>query len=165
LVGALGGQRLDLLVNNASSVGPTPLPHVTSMTDGDLRQLFETNAIAPFAMIRETLPLLKAGGGTVVNISSDAAENAYPGWGGYGSSKAALDHGSLVIGVEQPDIRVYAFDPGDMRTEMHQAAFPGEDISDRPSPATVVPRLMQLLTIRPPSGRYTADEFTEGAVR
>lgn len=163
LVAALDGHKLDLLVNNASSLGPTPLPHLTSVTDAEMRELFETNTIAPLALIRELMPLLE-GAGAVVNISSDAAVNTYPGWGAYGSSKAALDHASLAIGAEHPDVLVYAFDPGDMRTEMHQAAFPGEDISDRPDPVTVVPRLMHLLTARPPSGRYTSDQFGEIAV-
>lgn len=163
LVEALDGHRLDLLVNNASSLGPTPLPHLTAVDDAELRSLYETNTIAPLALIRETLHLLD--GGVVVNVSSDAAVNAYPGWGAYGSSKAALDHASLVVGVEHPNVAVYAFDPGDMRTEMHQAAFPGEDISDRPEATTVVPRLMHLLKSRPPSGRYTSDQFAESAVR
>lgn len=162
LVEALGGHKLDLLVNNASSLGPTPLPHLKDVPDDDLRSLFETNTIAPLALIRESLHLLE--GGVVVNVSSDAATNAYPGWGAYGSSKAALDQVSLVVGAENPDVAVYAFDPGDMRTDMHQAAFPGEDIADRPEPITVVPRLMQLLRSRPPSGRYTADQFASSVV-
>ena len=95
----------------------------------------------------------------MLNVSSDAAVAAYDGWGGYGSSKAALDQLSAVLGVEEPDLRVYAVDPGDMRTEMHQAAFPGEDISDRPEPETVVPALLALIEGRPPSGRYLASEI------
>lgn len=165
LVAALEGKHLDLLVNNASSLGPTPLPQLTTVTDVAMRNLIETNTIAPLALIRATLPLLQSAGGAVVNISSDAAANTYPGWGAYGSTKAALDHASLTIGAEHPDLVVYAFDPGDMRTGMHQAAFPGEDISDRPDPVTVVPRLMQLLTSRPSSGRYTADQFARATVR
>ena len=165
LVDALDDQRLDLLVNNASSLGPTPLPRLTSVTGNEIRTLFETNMFAPLALIQETLPRLVAARGAVVNISSDAAVNAYTGWGAYGSSKAALDHASLTLGAEHPDLAIYAFDPGDMRTEMHQAAFPNEDISDRPDPATVVPRLMRLLGTRPPSGRYTSDQFEELTVR
>ena len=99
----------------------------------------------------------------MLNVSSDAAVAAYEGWGGYGSSKAALDQFSAVLGVEEPDLRVYAVDPGDMRTEMHQAAFPGEDISDRPEPETVVPALLTLIDTRPPSGRYVAAEIAVGA--
>lgn len=162
LVEALDGHALDLLVNNASALGPTPLPHLTDVDEDELRSLFETNTIAPLALIRETLHLLE--GGVVVNVSSDAAANAYPGWGAYGSSKAALDLASLVVGAEHPDVTVYAFDPGDMRTEMHQAAFPGEDISDRPEAVTVVPRLMHLIRSRPPSGRYRVDQLTESLV-
>lgn len=165
LVAALDGQPLDLLVNNASSLGPTPLPPLTSVSESALSDVLATNAIAPIALIGETLSLLEAANGLVVNVSSDASVNAFEGWGAYGASKAALDHASLVIGAETPGIRVYAFDPGDMRTAMHQAAFPDEDISDRPDPESVVPRLMQLLESRPPSGRYTSDQFARSALR
>lgn len=165
LVAALDGQPLDLLVNNASSLGPTPLPPLTTVSESALNDVLATNAIAPIALISETLSLLEAANGVVVNVTSDASVNAYEGWGAYGASKAALDHASLVIGAETPGIRVYAFDPGDMRTEMHQAAFPAEDISDRPEPETVVPTLMHLLESRPPSGRYTSDQFAQSALR
>src|SRR5680860_218204 len=113
---------------------------------------------APLALTRLLLPQL-AGAGTVVNISSDAAVNAYEGWGGYGSSKAALDQLTAILAAENPALKVYSFDPGDMRTQMHQEAFPGEDISDRPEPATVVPSLLRLLSSRPPSGRYRAADL------
>ncbi|MFD1051415.1 SDR family NAD(P)-dependent oxidoreductase, partial [Kibdelosporangium lantanae] len=116
-------------------------------------EVYEANVVAPLALIQLALP--KLAGGIVVNVSSDAAVEAYEGWGGYGSSKAALDRVSAVLAVEHPDLHVYAFDPGDMRTDMHQAAFPGEDISDRPDPETVVPSLLKLIDERPPSGRYT----------
>ena len=144
---------LDLLVNNASDLGPAPLPLLASYPLDGLRHVYETDVVAPLALTQLLLPRLRAATGTVVNISSDAAVEAYPGWGGYGSAKAALDQISAVLAAEEPDLRVYAVDPGDMRTEMHQAAFPGEDISDRPLPESVVPALLTLLTQRPASGR------------
>jgi NAD(P)-dependent dehydrogenase (short-subunit alcohol dehydrogenase family) len=150
----LGG--LDLLVNNASHLGPSPQPRLGDYPTAELARVYEVDLLAPHALLREALPVLRRSGGTVVNISSDAAVEAYEGWGGYGSAKAALDHLSAVLAAEEPGIRVYAVDPGDMRTAMHQAAFPGEDISDRPEPETVVPAIRALLTRRPPSGRYRA---------
>ncbi|WP_067826795.1 SDR family NAD(P)-dependent oxidoreductase [Nocardia inohanensis] len=154
----IGGGRLDLVVNNAGGLGPSPLPALENYPLDELRAVFDTNVIAPLAILQITLPALRGTGGTVVNLSSDAALGAYEGWGGYGSSKAALDQLTNVLAAEQPDLRIYSFDPGDMRTEMHQAAFPGEDISDRPEPETVVPALLHLLETRPPSGRYLATE-------
>src|SRR6202035_4226341 len=127
----------------------------------DLRTVYETNVIAPLALVQEVLPLLRARAGTIVDVSSDAAVEPYHGWGGYGSSKAALDQLSAVLAVEEPTVSVYAFDPGDMRTEMHQAAFPGEDISDRADPDSVVPALLRLLDTRPASGRYRAADLAE----
>jgi NAD(P)-dependent dehydrogenase (short-subunit alcohol dehydrogenase family) len=161
-VEALG--RLDLLVNNASELGPSPLPPVAEHPLTAWRSVYETNVIAPLVLIQLTLPLLRAAGGTVLDISSDAAVEAYAGWGGYGSSKAALDHLSAVLAVEEPALRVYAVDPGDMRTRMHQLAFPGEDISDRPEPETVVPALLRLLDVRPASGRYRASDWAVSEV-
>lgn len=149
---------LDLVVNNASRLGPSPLPRLTDHPLDELERVFRTNVLAPLAILRFALPLLRAGG-TVVDISSDAAVEPYEGWGGYGSSKAALDQLTAVLAVENPDIAIYAFDPGDMRTEMHQAAFPSEDISDRPEPATVVPALLRLIEQRPAGVRHTAAEF------
>jgi NAD(P)-dependent dehydrogenase (short-subunit alcohol dehydrogenase family) len=151
--------RLDLLVNNASDLGPSPLPSLADYPVDALRQVYETDVVAPLVLTQLLLPYLRAAGGTVLNISSDAAVEPYPGWGGYGSAKAALDQLSRVLGAEEPDVRVYAVDPGDMRTDMHQAAFPGEDISDRPEPEVVVPALLRLLDERPPSGRYRAAEW------
>jgi NAD(P)-dependent dehydrogenase (short-subunit alcohol dehydrogenase family) len=151
--------RLDLLVNNASDLGPSPLPALGRYPLDAFRSVYETDVVAPLALTQTLLPELRASGGTVVNISSDAAVEAYPGWGGYGSAKAALDQLSAVLAAEEPDLRVYAVDPGDMRTDMHQAAFPGEDISDRPEPETVVPALLRLLDERPPSGRYRAADW------
>jgi NAD(P)-dependent dehydrogenase (short-subunit alcohol dehydrogenase family) len=153
------GERLDLLVNNASELGPSPLPPLARYPLDALRAVYETNVVAPLALTQLLLPHVRAAGGVVLNISSDAAVEAYPGWGGYGSAKAALDHLSAVLAAEEPDIRCYAVDPGDLRTDMHQAAFPGEDISDRPLPDTIVPAFMRLLEVRPPSGRYRASEL------
>ena len=156
-VDALG--RLDLLVNNASDLGPSPLPHLADYPLDALRSVYETNVIAPLALLQLLLPQLRATSGAVLDISSDAAVEAYEGWGGYGSSKAALDHVSAVLAVEEPAIRVYAVDPGDMRTAMHQAAFPGEDICDRPEPESVVPALLRLIAERPAGGRRRAADL------
>jgi NAD(P)-dependent dehydrogenase (short-subunit alcohol dehydrogenase family) len=150
---------LDLLVNNASELGPSPLPELARYPLDALRAVYETNVVAPLALTQLLLSALRAAGGTVVNISSDAAAEPYPGWGGYGPSKAALDHASAVLAVEEPELRVFAFDPGDMRTAMHQRAFPGEDISDRPPASSVVPAVLRLFDERPPSGRYRAAEL------
>jgi NAD(P)-dependent dehydrogenase (short-subunit alcohol dehydrogenase family) len=154
---ALGS--LDLLVNNASTLGVSPLPTLEGYPLAELRRVYEVNTVAPLALVQAALPRLRQQSGTLVSVSSDAAVEAYPGWGGYGSSKAALDHLHRVLAVEEPGLRIYQFDPGDMRTEMHQAAFPGEDISDRPEPATVVPSLRRLLDSGLPSGRYRAEEL------
>ncbi len=156
-VEALG--RLDLLVQNASSLGPTPLPPLAAVTASDLEPMWQINVAAPLALTSTLLPLLKASGGALLAISSDAAAEHYPGWGLYGASKAALDHLTLTFAAENPEISAYAVDPGDMRTEMHQAAFAGEDISDRPLPETVVPHLLGLLAARLPSGRYRAPDL------
>ena len=158
------GRRLDLLVHNASTLGPSPLPPLTEHPLEVLRHVYEVDVVAPLALTRSALPALRrAATPTVVTLSSDAGVEAYPGWGGYGSAKAALDHLAAVLAVEHPELAVYAFDPGDMRTAMHQAAFPGEDISDRPEPATVVPALLRLLDRRPDSGRYRAADLLAGA--
>jgi NAD(P)-dependent dehydrogenase (short-subunit alcohol dehydrogenase family) len=153
----LGG--VDLLVNNASTLGASPLPTVRDLDDNTLLHTLVTNVVAPHALTRLLLPQLLAHHGTVLNISSDAAVEGYPGWAGYGCSKAALDQLSRVLAAEEPELRVYAVDPGDMRTQMHQDAYPGEDISDRPEPTTVVPRLLGLLASDLPSGRYRASDL------
>jgi NAD(P)-dependent dehydrogenase (short-subunit alcohol dehydrogenase family) len=153
----LGG--IDLLCNNASELGPSPLPVLASYPEDTLARVYATNVLAPLALIRLALPSLRRRGGAIVNVSSDAAVEAYAAWGGYGSSKAALDHASRVLALEEPDVRTYAFDPGDMRTDMQQRAFPGEDISDRAPPETVVPALLRLLDERRSSGRYGAAEL------
>jgi NAD(P)-dependent dehydrogenase (short-subunit alcohol dehydrogenase family) len=153
----LGGA--DLLVNNASTLGASPLPAVEDLDQAVLTKIYATNVVAPVSLIRALMGQLVEHRGTVVNITSDAAVEASETWGGYGSSKAALDHLSAVLAAERPRLRVYAFDPGDMRTQMHQDAFPGEDISDRAEPATVVPALLRLLQERRPSGRYRASDL------
>ena len=154
----LGG-RLDVLVNNASTLGPTPLQPLADLGAEALHDIWLTNAAAPLALTQALLPALRAAGGVLLNVSSDAAVEHYETWGGYAASKAALDHLTLTLGAENPWLAAYAVDPGDMRTAMHQAAFPGEDISDRPLPETVVPHLLALLRLRPPSGRYRAAAF------
>jgi NAD(P)-dependent dehydrogenase (short-subunit alcohol dehydrogenase family) len=153
--------RLDLLVHNAGELGPSPLPELARYPVTALRAVLEATVLAPLALTQLALPLLeRVAAPTIVTLSSDAAVEAYPGWGGYGAAKAALDHLAAVFAVELPaPTRMYAFDPGDMRTSMHQLAFPGEDISDRPEPAVVVPALLRLLDQRPPSGRYRAAEL------
>jgi NAD(P)-dependent dehydrogenase (short-subunit alcohol dehydrogenase family) len=158
--------RLDVLVNNASYLGPSPQPRLSDYAPGELMRVLETNVFAPLQLMQLADPLLAESTGTIVNVSSDAAVEAYAGWGGYGSSKAALDQITAVFAAERPSLSVYAFDPGDMRTEMHQQAFPGEDISDRPEPETVVPALLRLLDQRPVSGRYRAPDLAlVGAAR
>src|SRR3954451_1329127 len=160
------GPRLDLLVNNASDLGPSPLPRLGALPLEDLQRVLAVNTVAPLALFQAVLPALRAASGRVLNISSDAAVEAYAGWGGYGASKAALDQLSAVLAVEHPELRVHAVDPGDMATDMHQAAFPGEDISDRPAPETVVPAFLALIDGDMPSGRYRATELlVSGAAR
>ncbi|WP_084100438.1 SDR family NAD(P)-dependent oxidoreductase [Nocardioides luteus] len=148
--------RLDLLVHNASELGPM-LP-LAEVPESLFSQVLETNLLAPLTLTQRLLPYLIASRGTLVGISSDAAVEHYPTWGTYAASKAALDHLVLTLG-EENGIRAYAVDPGDMRTAMHQAAFPGEDISDRPLPESVVPHLLALLTSTQPSGRYRATDL------
>ena len=155
---AAAGQ-LDLLVNNASTLGAAPLPALADYPLGELRTAFETNVLAPVALVQLFLPALRERGGAVLNITSDAAVEPYSGWGGYGAAKAALEQASNVLAAEEPAIRVWWVDPGDLRTDMHQAAFPGQDISDRPLPSAVVPALVRLAEERLPSGRYAAAEL------
>jgi NAD(P)-dependent dehydrogenase (short-subunit alcohol dehydrogenase family) len=161
------GPRLDLLVNNASDLGPSPLPPLAELDPAELSRVLGVNTVAPLALVQAVLPALRAAGGRVLDISSDAAVEAYAGWGGYGASKAALDQLTAVLAVEHPELRIYAVDPGDMATDMHQAAFPGEDISDRPAPETVVPALLALADGDLPSGRYRAADLATpvGAAR
>jgi NAD(P)-dependent dehydrogenase (short-subunit alcohol dehydrogenase family) len=152
------GPRLDLLVNNASDLGPSPLPRLVELPPEEFTRVLAVNTVAPLAMLQAVLPALGAGA-LVVDISSDAAVEAYEGWGGYGASKAALDHLTAVLAAEHPDLRIYAVDPGDMATDMQQAACPGEDIRDRPAPETVIPGLLALIDGGLPSGRYRAAEL------
>jgi len=159
----LGG--LDLLINNAGTLGTSPLPTLGDYPLDDLRVAFEVNVVAPLGLTQDALPLLLASPRPrLLNITSDAAVEAYEGWGGYGAGKAALDHLSAVFAVEYPSVSVWAVDPGDLRTAMHQAAFPGEDISDRPEPATVVPAFLTLIRSDRPSGRYRASELVGAGV-
>ncbi len=156
---------LELLVNNASTLGPSPLPRLADFPLDAIGEVFRTNAGAPLALMQLALPLLRRGASpAIVNITSDAAHGAYEGWGLYGASKAALEQLSNVLAAEEPDVRVWSFDPGDMRTQMHQDAFPGEDISDRPTPSEVaVPSFARLLRDRPASGLVRAAALTEVA--
>jgi NAD(P)-dependent dehydrogenase (short-subunit alcohol dehydrogenase family) len=151
---SLGG--LDLLVNNASVLGPSPQPVLAHYPIDVLADVYRVNVLAPLALVQRALPLLRASSGIVVDVTSDAAVEGYEGWGGYGSSKAALEQLNNVLAAEEPELSIYRFDPGDMRTQMHQEAFPAEDISDRPEPETVVPAFRHLIDTRPQSGRYRA---------
>jgi NAD(P)-dependent dehydrogenase (short-subunit alcohol dehydrogenase family) len=161
---AAAGDRIDLLVNNASALGPSPLPPLAEYPLDALEHVFRVNALAPLALVQLARPLMPAGA-RILNVTSDAAVEAYEGWGGYGSSKAALEQLTRVLAAEQPELRVYAVDPGDMRTRMHQDAFPGEDISDRPPPEESVPGLLALIEGELPSGRYAAGELAAATAR
>jgi NAD(P)-dependent dehydrogenase (short-subunit alcohol dehydrogenase family) len=154
----LGG--VDALVNNASLLGPSPQPVLLEYPLDVLEQVYRANVFAPLAVTQLLSPYLKPGA-VVINLSSDAGVEPYPGWGGYGSSKAALEHLSAILAAENPQWRVYWVDPGDMRTQMQQEAFPGEDISDRPLPETSVPGLLTLLSGVLPSGRYQARQLVQ----
>lgn len=145
---------LELLVNNAGILGPSPQPPLDAYPVEVFEDVHRVNVTAPLALIQSALPTLSANDGAIVNITSDAGVEPYEGWGGYGSAKAALEQLSAILAVERPDVRTWWVDPGDLRTQMHQEAFPGEDISDRPEPATVAPGLARLIAARPPSGRH-----------
>ena len=151
--------EIDLLVNNAGTLGAAPLPALADYPLEELRAAFEANVIAPIALTQLFLPVLRERGGAVLNVTSDAAVEPYAGWGGYGAAKAAIEQASNVLAAEESAVRVWWVDPGDLRTDMHQAAFPDEDISDRPLPESVVPALVRLVTERLPSGRYRAAEL------
>lgn len=152
--------RLDLLVNNASTLGASPQPQLVDYPIEAIHQIFHTNVIAPLSLIQKVKNWLHPSA-KVINISSDAAVAAYPGWGGYGSSKAALDHLSAILAQEQPEWNIYWVDPGDMRTQMHQEAFPGEDISDRPLPESTIPAFLHLIENEHPSGRYIVPQLLQ----
>jgi NAD(P)-dependent dehydrogenase (short-subunit alcohol dehydrogenase family) len=151
--------RLDLLVANAGTLGPSPLPALADVTEAVLVDAYRTNAIAPILLFQAVAAHLATAGGAVIAITSDAAAGPWPGWGVYGSSKAALEQLAGVGGAAHPEIAVWVVDPGDLRTDMHAAAFPGEDISDRPDPSTVVPAILSLLARRPPDGRHRAADL------
>jgi NAD(P)-dependent dehydrogenase (short-subunit alcohol dehydrogenase family) len=155
---AAAGPRIDALVNNASLLGPVPQPTLADYPLEALEAVYRVNVLAPARLFQLALPVL-APGARILNVTSDAAVESYAGWGGYGSSKAALDQLSAIAAAEHPDLRIYAVDPGDMRTRMHQDAFPGEDISDRPPPEASVPGLLALLEGDLPSGRYHARDL------
>jgi NAD(P)-dependent dehydrogenase (short-subunit alcohol dehydrogenase family) len=154
LIAAAGGS-IDLLVNNASVLGPSPQPALADYPLDTLEHVYRVNVLAPLALVQLALPQLPAGA-RIVKVSSDAAVEAYEGWGGYGSAKAALDHLTAILAVERPEVRFYAVDPGDMNTRLQQEAFPGEDVSDRPAPEESVPGLLALIEGDLPSGRYQA---------
>ncbi len=156
------GEQIDLLVNNASVLGPSPQPALADYPLDELRRVYEVNVVAPLALVQQALPRLCAGA-AILDITSDAAVEPYEGWGGYGSSKAALDQLTAILGAEHPELRVYAVDPGDMRTQLQQEAFPGEDISDRPDPEDSVRGLLALIEGSLPSGRYRASELAAAA--
>jgi NAD(P)-dependent dehydrogenase (short-subunit alcohol dehydrogenase family) len=149
------GDRLDLLVNNASLLGPSPQPPLADYPLDALERVYAVNVIAPLALAQLALPLMDEGA-MVLNVTSDAAVEAYEGWGGYGSSKAALEQLTRVLAVEHPQLRIHAVDPGDMNTQMQQEAFPGEDVSDRPPPEDSVPGLLALIEGDQASGRWQA---------
>ena len=155
---ATAGEPIDLLVNNASVLGPSPQPALADYPLEELRRVYEINVVAPLALVQLALPHL-AQGARIVNVTSDAAVEAYETWGGYGSSKAALAQLTAVLAVEHPNLRAYAVDPGDMNTQLHQEAFPGEDISDRPPPEESVPGLLALVEGGLPSGLYRAHDL------
>jgi len=159
MVTDLGG--IDVLVHNASRLGPSPQPALDAYPLDALRDVYAVNVFAPLRLTQLLLPHLRPGG-RIVFVTSDASVETYEGWGGYGSSKAALDQIAAVLGVEHPELSVYAVDPGDMNTRMHQEAFPGEDISDRPPPEASIPGLREILTGRLPSGRYRARSLPVG---
>jgi NAD(P)-dependent dehydrogenase (short-subunit alcohol dehydrogenase family) len=155
---------VELVVNNASTLGASPLPALDAIDADTFLRVLDVNVVAPIALVHDLAPVLDERA-TVVNVTSDAAVGVYEGWGGYGASKAALEHASAILAVERPDLRVLVVDPGDMRTEMHQDAFPGEDISDRPEPDEVVPALVALVEGDAPSGRYEARALVAAGTR
>lgn len=154
---AAAGDTIDLVVNNAGTLGPSPLPSLADVPLDDLARVLAVNVVAQLGVIQAALSRL-APGATIVDVTSDAAVEPYEGWGAYGVSKAAFEHLGAVLGRERPDLRVLTVDPGDMRTQMHQDAFPGEDISDRPNPEASVPGILALIGGDEPSGRYRARE-------
>ena len=162
LAARVHGRRLDAVVLNAGTLGPSPLPPVSQLDTTAFADVLQTNVVAQLAVLQTVLEHLRPGG-AVLAITSDAATTAYEGWGAYAASKAALEQLMAVFAAERPDLRVYRVDPGDLRTAMQQAAYPGEDISDRPLPETAVPGLLSLIDGRRPSGRYEAAGLSPAA--
>ncbi len=160
---ARGHAGLDAVINNAGILGPSPQPELLDYPLDVLVEVYLANVIAPLGLLQAVREELKPGA-RLINVTSDAGVSAYPGWGGYGSSKAALEQLSAVLASENPDLRIYWVDPGDMRTDMHQAAFPGQDIGDRPLPEARVPGFVRLLESDLPSGRYGAADLVSAAV-
>jgi NAD(P)-dependent dehydrogenase (short-subunit alcohol dehydrogenase family) len=156
------GDRIDLLVNNAGLLGPSPQPALVAYPLAELARVYQVNVFAPLALVQEALPRL-APGAAILNISSDAAVEPYQGWGGYGSSKAALEQLTAILAAEQPQLRIYSVDPGEMRTQTYQEAFPGEDVSRVPPPEESVPGLLALIAGSLASGRYRARELARVA--
>jgi NAD(P)-dependent dehydrogenase (short-subunit alcohol dehydrogenase family) len=163
VVAARAAGGIDALINNASTLGPSPQPRLTDYPLDVLEEVYLTNVLAPLGLIQAAQHDLKPGA-RIINVTSDAGVQPYAGWGGYGSSKAALEQLSAILAVENPTFRVYWIDPGDMRTQMQQEAFPGEDISDRPLPEASVPAFMELIAGDLPSGRYEARTLSPIAV-
>jgi NAD(P)-dependent dehydrogenase (short-subunit alcohol dehydrogenase family) len=160
---AAAGEPIDLLVNNASVLGPSPRPALADYPLAELERVYRVNVLAPLALAQLALPQL-SDGAVILNVTSDAGVEAYERWGGYGSSKAALDQLTAVLAAEHPDLRIYALDPGAMRTEMHRLAFPGEDISDRSPPSESVPGLLRLIGGELASGRYRAADLVPALI-
>jgi NAD(P)-dependent dehydrogenase (short-subunit alcohol dehydrogenase family) len=160
---AAAGDRIDLLVNNAGVLGPSPQPPLIAYPVSELARVYDVNVLAPLALVQEALPRL-ADGAAILDVTSDAAVEAYEGWGGYGSSKAALEQLTAILALEQPRLRIYSVDPGDMRTQTYQEAFPGEDISHLPLPEVSVPGLLALIEGTLPSGRYRARNLAGASV-
>jgi NAD(P)-dependent dehydrogenase (short-subunit alcohol dehydrogenase family) len=156
------GEQIDLVVNNASLLGPSPQPALADYPLNTLREVYDANVFGPLALLQLALPRMPEGA-AVINVTSDAGVEPYEGWGGYGSSKAALEQLTAILAAEYPGLRVYWVDPGDMRTQMQQDAFPGEDISDRPPPEESVPGLLELIEGDLPSGRYAARSLVGAA--
>jgi NAD(P)-dependent dehydrogenase (short-subunit alcohol dehydrogenase family) len=152
------GDRIDLLVNNAGALGPSPQPELAAYPLSELARVYQVNVFAPLALVQEALSRL-APGAAILHISSDAAVEPYEGWGGYGSSKAALEQLTAILAAEQPQLRVYSVDPGEMRTQTYQEAFPGEDISHVAPPEESLPGLLALIEGSLASGRYRAREL------
>ncbi|MBC5805465.1 MAG: short-chain dehydrogenase [Candidatus Eremiobacter antarcticus] len=160
--------RLDILINNASELGPSPMPSLEQLPIDDYHRILDVNAVAPLQLTQFALPHLKAAGEAfVINVSSDAGVQAYPGWGGYGSSKAALEHWSRILAAELDGsgVRILVVDPGDMNTEMHRQAEPGVDLAHLPGPERVARAFVRFVEdVREPFARLEAQKPLFAAV-